>query len=166
MGLLPSLIILSVLALIAIGLTKTRPSFPERSQERNSAAAVLAIATILQFIHFGEELATGFRTEFPELFGLPPIPLLLFVSFNLGCLLLWTYAVLAISFADKIALGAAWFLALAGILNGIAHPLLSLATGAYFPGLYSSLPVAVACCWLLVNLIRATKPFLQEPALQ
>ena len=38
---------------------------------------------------------------------------------------------------------AAWFLAIAGMFNGIAHPLLALASGGYFPGLVSSPFIAV-----------------------
>ena len=122
------------------------------------ASVFLAIATTFQALHFAEELATGFHVEFPAAFGLAPIPLLIFVPFNLGCLMLWTYAVFAIRQANNIALAAAWFLALAGILNGLAHPLLAWISGAYFPGLLSAVPVALACCALGVSLAKATKP--------
>ena len=165
MGILPSLVILGTLALIAQALANSRPSFPERFRERNTASAALAVATLLQAAHFSEELGMGFRIQFPELFGLPPIPVLLFVTLNLACLLLWTYAVLAISTNEKFALSAAWFLVLTGILNGIVHPIISLSSGAYFPGLLTSLPLAIACCWLCISMIKATRPRFPDPVL-
>jgi len=165
MGALPSLLILGTLALVSVLLARTRPSAPERSRERYSASVVLAVATVLQAVHFTEELIQGFRISFPEIFGLAPVPFSLFVIFNLGCLMLWIYAIFGIKKARKHAFGAAWFLALAGILNGIAHPVLALTAGTYFPGLYSSLPVAVACCWLVVRLLRATRPIFPDPYL-
>jgi hypothetical protein len=56
------------------------------------------------------------------------------------------------------ALFAAWFLAIAGMVNGIAHPLLAVAAGGYFPGLISSPVIGSAGVWLWVRLRRATLP--------
>src|SRR5262245_8124641 len=36
-----------------------------------------------QFAHFGEELATGFQTRFPELYGAAPFPTYAFIMFNM-----------------------------------------------------------------------------------
>ena len=53
---------------------------------------------------------------------------------------------------------AAWFLAIAGMFNGIAHPLLAVAAGGYFPGLASSPFIGAASVWLWFRLRSATRP--------
>ena len=158
MGALPSGLILGTLALIATLLAIARPSPPELGRERNSASAALAIATSIQAVHFVEEALLGFHIQFPAFFGLPPIPFLLFVVFNLACLFVWVLAAFGIKNALTGAFAAAWFLVLAGILNGLAHPGLALISDGYFPGLVTSLAVAIACAWLSTKLLRATRP--------
>jgi hypothetical protein len=58
---------------------------------------------------------------------------------------------------ERIAFFAAWFLAIAGALNGIGHPLMAVAAGGYFPGLVSSPFVGLACIWLWIRLREATR---------
>jgi len=41
--------------------------------------------------------------------------------------------------------------------NAIAHPLLAVAAGGYFPGLVSSPFIGAAGVWLWVNLERSTR---------
>ena len=53
---------------------------------------------------------------------------------------------------------AAWFLAIAGMVNALAHPSLAVAAGGYFPGLVSAPLVGVASFWLWLELRRATRP--------
>jgi hypothetical protein len=60
--------------------------------------------------------------------------------------------------ARPAAFFAAWFLAIAGMFNGIAHPFLALAAGRYFPGLVSSPVIAAASVWLWLRLRDATLP--------
>jgi len=157
-GVIPSLLILGLLALVAAALAKKRPLPSRQGREQRWASVFLAAATLLQAVHFAEELVLDFHVQFPAVFGLTPIPVLIFILFNLGCLFLWTYSVYAIRRADNIALAAAWFLALAGILNGLAHPVLAVVSDTYFPGLLSSIPLAAVCCGLSISLIKATKP--------
>jgi len=45
--------------------------------------------------------------------------------------------------------------ALAGMLNAIAHPLLALAANCYFPGLVTSPFIGAAALWLWSKLQRA-----------
>ena len=47
-------------------------------------------------------------------------------------------ALLTRSRRREAVLFPAWFLAIASVANGIAHPALALATGSYFPGLWTS----------------------------
>ena len=85
------------------------------------------------------------------------MPISLFVIFNLVWLGIWLASVPGLRSARKIAFFAAWFLAIAGMINGIAHPLLAIATGGYFPGLVSSPFVAVVCIVLWRRLRAATR---------
>ena len=118
----------------------------------------LAFAVALQSVHFAEEAATGFHERFPGLVGLPGIPLSVFVVFNLTWLGIWVASVPGLRSARADAFFAAWFLAIAGMLNGIAHPLFAIATGGYFPGLVSSPLIGAASVWLWLRLRRATRP--------
>lgn len=61
-------------------------------------------------------------------------------------------------FVLGLAALAAWFLAIAGMFNGIAHPLLAIAAGGYFPGLVNSPFIGVASVWFWLRLLRATRP--------
>ena len=78
---LPSVIVLGLVALGAVQLTQRRTSADERQPERTTAARALAIATITQGVHFGEEVATGFHDQLPALIGQPGMPLSIFVAF-------------------------------------------------------------------------------------
>jgi hypothetical protein len=93
-----------------------------------------------------------------DLLGLPGIPLSVFVVFNLMWLGIWVASVPGLRSARAAAFFAAWFLAIAGMFNGIAHPLLAIAAGGYFPGLVSSLFIGVVSVWLWLGLRRATRP--------
>jgi len=154
---LPSAIVLGLAALAALSLTLSRPSPDRAAPERRAAARALAVALGLQAAHFAEETATGFHERFPALMGLPAIPLLVFVAFNLAWLGIWLASVPGLRSGRSFALFAAWFLAIAGTLNGVAHPLLALAAGGYFPGLVSAPFVGAASIALGVRLSAATR---------
>ena len=154
---LASVIILGAAAFFAVALTRSRP-LSEDGAARRDAALGLALATSVQAVHFVEEAATGFHERFPVLFGLPPIPFPVFLSFNLAWLAIWAASVLGLRSGRAGALFAAWFLAIAGGLNGIGHPLLAVVAGGYFPGLLSSPFMGVAAGLLWVRLRRATRP--------
>jgi NO-binding membrane sensor protein with MHYT domain len=158
LNVLPSILVLGLAALVALRLVQSRRSPPENVAERLAAARALALAVGVQSVHFAEELATGFHERLGALFGLPGMPLSLFVVFNLTWLGIWVASVPGLRSARAAAFFAAWFLAIAGMVNGIAHPLLALAGGEYFPGLLSSPFIAVASVWLWHRLRRATRP--------
>jgi hypothetical protein len=120
------------------------------------AARALAAAATVQGLHFLEETATGFRTQLGGAFGLPPMPLAFFLTFNLAWLAFWFASVPAIRRGHMLGFFAAWFLAIAGILNGVLHPVLAVDAGGYFPGLISSPAIAAASVWLWIQLRRAT----------
>jgi hypothetical protein len=71
----------------------------------------------------------------PGLSDLEPLPFTGFVAFNILWLIFWAIPVPGIRAGRANAFFTAWFLALAGMVNGIAHPLLAIAEASYFPGL-------------------------------
>ncbi len=158
LNVLPSILVLGLAALAALLLALSRRSPPENVVERRAAARALALAVGIQSVHFAEEAATGFHERLGALLGLPGIPLSVFVVFNLTWLGIWVASVPGLRSARAAAFFAAWFLAIAGIVNGMAHPLLAIAAGEYFPGLVSSPFIGVASVWLWLRLRRATRP--------
>ena len=138
LSVLPSILVLGLAALAALLLALSRPSPSEREIERHAASHALALAVGVQSVHFAEETATGFHERLPALFGQPGMPLSVFVVFNLAWLGIWGASILGLRSARTAAFFAAWFLAIAGMVNGIAHSLLAVAAGGYFPGLVTS----------------------------
>ena len=86
------------------------------------------------------------------------MPLAVFVAFNLAWIVYWIASIPLLRVARKAAFFAAWFLGIAGILNGIAHPLMAAASGGYFPGLISSPFIGIAGAFLFRRLRDATLP--------
>ena len=156
LNLLPSVLILGLAAFAAWFLAWRRRSGVESEAERNSAARMLSIAVVVQSVHFAEEALTGFHTRLPGLFNLPEIPLGAFLLFNLLWIGAWILSVPGLRSARPLAFFAAWFLAIAGMINGIAHPLLALASGGYFPGLWTSPIIGGVCVLLWRRLQKAT----------
>jgi hypothetical protein len=158
LGIVPSVVALGCIAALAVWLTLKRKvdhAIPARTLLVSRA---LAVAIGIQVVHLGEEAATGFHEAFPAMFGLSPIPFGLFVAFNLLWVGIWSASVVGVRTARPAAYFAAWFLALAGIANGVAHPTLAWAAGGYFPGLITSPVIAVACYRLGRQLWRAAAP--------
>ena len=155
-SLIPSILVLSLAAIAALLLAMRRPSPARLVSQRAEAAKALTLATAIQSAHFAEEWATGFHVRFPALFGLEPMPLGLFVGFNLTWIAIWVASIPLLRSARIPALFAAWFLAIAGMLNGLAHPMLAVASTGYFPGLMTSPFIGLAGVWLWRQLNRAT----------
>ncbi len=158
LNVLPSMFVLGLAAVAALLLVLSRWSPPENVAKRRAAARGLALSIGVQSVHFAEEAATGFHERLGALLGLPGIPLSVFVVLNLACLGIWVASVPGLRSARPAAFFAAWFLAIAGMFNGIAHPLLAIAAGGYFPGLVSSPFIGTAGVWLWLRLRRATRP--------
>jgi hypothetical protein len=154
---IPSAIVLGLAALVSLVLANTWPSPVEAAHERRAASRALAVAVVLQGIHFGEEALTGLPERLGPLFGLPPMSYSFFVLFNLTWLGIWLASIKGLASRSSGAFFAAWFLAIAGVLNGIAHPLLAVRTSGYFPGLVTSPFVGLASAWLGYRLLGATR---------
>jgi Protein of unknown function with HXXEE motif len=114
----------------------------------------------VQFLHFAEEHATGFRTQFPLLYGGLPYTDNLFVSFNMlsyfvftvGCLLLFTRQL-------RFLLVPVLFFVIYGALgNAISHTWWSLYLRGYFPGLVTAQAYWVLGPLVLYRLVGERKP--------
>jgi hypothetical protein len=151
-----SVFILGVAAAVALALTRARPISGDELARRDASRG-LALATGVQGAHFIEEALTGFHQQFPELFGLSPMPFTFFVLFNVAWLAIWVASVPGLRAGRVAAFFAAWFLAIAGLFNGIAHPSFAVVSGGYFPGLVTSPFIGIASAFLWIRLRRATQ---------
>jgi hypothetical protein len=149
---------LSALAAVAVWLALARDRIGPGSPSGLAVVPVAVSTWLVQSAHFIEEFVTGFHRRFPELMGLMPWPASFFVPFNLAWLVLWAMSCRTIAFGSRPAAFGLWFLSLAGLVNGVAHPLLAAATGDYFPGLLTSPLVGLAGAQLLRRLVIATAP--------
>jgi len=152
---------LTFAALVALALTCARPNLATEYVPRIRRIAALAV--LLQLAHFGEEYLFQFYVRFPELLGLVPWSAGFFVAFNLAWFVVWCLAIASIARFPRGAAFPLWFLAIASAANGIIHPLLALAVGAYFPGLWSSPFVGILGAMLLSAMASATSPGGREP---
>jgi len=155
-SILPSVVVLGLLALVAVALARRR-SPAALIAERRAASSALMIATAVQSAHFCEEWVTGFHIRFPALFDLPAMPLSFFVGFNLAWIAIWIACIPALRGSNRFAFFAAWFLALAGVLNAVAHPVMAIADNGYFPGLISSPFIGLTGLWLCLKLQDAVR---------
>lgn len=155
---LPAIAILGLAALAALRQTLTYRPQPESGGSLKSATVALAVAACIQAIHFTEEALTDFPGRLGALLGIPAMPTSFFLTFNLCWLAIWAASVPGLLSVRPWAFFAAWFLAIAGVINGIAHPGLAIASGTYFPGLVTSPFIAVAGIWLARKLKGAGSP--------
>lgn len=153
---LPSILMLSAMAIAALCLTIARGGVSADAASVQSAVRFAAIATVAQAGHFAEELVTGFDARLPAAFGLSPMSRWQFVGFNVAWLGIWAMSARELQRRRHRALFPLWFLGIGGVANGVAHPLLAVNDGGYFPGLATSPLVAVFGASLLVRLSRVT----------
>jgi hypothetical protein len=148
---------LSVAGGIAIGLAIVRGPRSWSAITVGPTVRLAAVAVVLQAAHFTEEFGTSFYQRFPELFGVAPWTLRFFVSFNLFWLAIWILSIWGLTARRRAAFFPLWFLAIACFVNGIAHPLLSMRTRSYFPGLFTAPLVGVIGFLLLRRLLMITE---------
>lgn len=147
---------LGVCAVVSAVLTAVRGPIAASAAELRSAVRMAILVTLLQSAHFSEELGTGFASRYPELLGLAPLPSAFFISFNLFWIAVWVLSCWGLAHRRRLALFPLWFLGIACLLNGVAHPAFALLTRGYFPGLLTSLLVGIAGFLLLRRLARVT----------
>lgn len=148
---------LDITLLGSLILTMTRGGIDADRAELLAACRLAGLAATVQAAHFVEELATGFHRRFPELLGLSAWPDIAFVSFNLFWLTIWTLSVAGMLARRTSALFPVWFLGLASVANGLGHPVMAVVTGAYFPGLATSLLSGVVGMLLVRRMFLMTQ---------
>ena len=126
------------IALLALVFTLTRAPVSRDRLSRERAVHLFSLGLAVQCLHFTEEFVTGFQHRWPALLGLSNWSNNFFVSFNLLWLSIWILSAVGLQRGIRRSLFPAWFFAMASMANGIAHPVLALITGGYFPGLLSS----------------------------
>lgn len=156
LSILPSAVVLGAAGVMALTLTLTR-GWADQGRTRTPGAVPIVLITILfQATHFVEELSAGLHERLPALFDLPPMPLQFFVWFNIAWLAIWCLSAWGLAARLRPALFPLWFLGIGCIVNGVAHPSLSILAGGYFPGLVTSPIVGVAGVFLLRRLVLVT----------
>jgi hypothetical protein len=83
------------------------------------------------------------------------MPLSFFVPVNVAWIVIWIVSIPFLRVGRRSAFFAAWFMAIAGMLNGVAHPIMAIASGGYFPGLITSPVIGLASVILWQRLQRA-----------
>ena len=144
---------LTLLLMVAAGLTASRPLVPLADRSRRRLVVIGIAAIGFQATHFVEEYMTGFYDAFPRVLGLPPWGSGAFVAFNVAWLGIWALSLAGVRRGWRPAEWPIWFLACALVANGVAHPLLSLARGRYFPGLATAPVVGVSGLLLLREML-------------
>ncbi len=147
---------LDLIGVLALFLTFVRGNVDANKTRLRAAVRLVVVAILCQAAHFAEELATGFHQRFPELLGLTPWPLGFFVSFNLFWLVVWCLSIRGLTARLRVALFPLWFLGVACVANGLAHPFFSVRTGGFFPGLVTSPLVGIVGVLLLRRLCLIT----------
>ena len=149
---------LDVLLLLALHRTVTRGPGPAGGAERRRLMGWFAVAIAVQCVHFAEEWLADFHLRYPALLGLRPWSIELWAGFNLTWIAVWCLSLLGLRAGWRPALFPVWFLALACLVNCAAHPLLAVAAGGYFPGLWSSPFCGLVGVPLFALLSRLTEP--------
>lgn len=149
---------LTVTACVALFLSWCRTPKVRSRTDLQRTENLLLLGLVLQSAHFIEEYATGFYDLFPPILRLLPWPRSFFVTFNLFWLGIWVWAASRLRTSSRLAFWATWFFSAAALADGMAHPLLAVRVGGYFPGLLTAPLVGMAGVWLLVRLFAATEP--------
>lgn len=145
---------LTVALTVAAALTVVR--HPKAWADVRPIVPVAILTIAIQAAHATEEFVTGFHVRFPATLGVAAWSPEFFVWFNVVCLALWIGCLWPLAARWRVAFLPLWFLGLAGTVNGLAHPLLAVNAGGYFPGLATSPLVGLTGVALLRRLASAT----------
>ena len=149
---------LSAVIVVAILLTIFRNYKNLNLQALDRLVNLFLIGIAFQCLHFVEEFITRFYERLPQLLGLQVWSVELFVSFNLSWIFIWILSAVGIKNNFRPAYFPVWFFAIMMTANGIVHPLLAMAVGGYFPGLFTSPIVGALGILLLTQLWKMSLP--------
>jgi hypothetical protein len=79
------------------------------------------------------------------------------VTFNCVWIAIWVLSAIGLHYNFRLSYFPIWLLAVAGIGNLIAHPLLAILNMGYFPGLFTSPLVGIIGVVLSVRLYQLTE---------
>ena len=125
-------------AVAALILTIVRRPAKYSAPDIDGIIALYLIGIACQCLHFTEEFVTGFYVRAPEFLGFVRWSTEFFVTFNLSWIAIWLFGAVGLQRRMRTAFFPVWFFAIGMVGNAIWHPLLCLATGGYFPGLFTS----------------------------
>jgi hypothetical protein len=145
-------------ALVALILTIARRPAKYSSEAIDRIIGLYLIGIAFQCLHFTEEFVTGFYLRAPKFLGFVAWSTEFFVTFNLIWIAVWLFAAVGIKKQIRVAFFPVWFFAIGMVGNAIWHPLLCLATGGYFPGLFTSPFGGVIGLILISRLSKLTRP--------
>ncbi len=146
---------LYVLILVALIFTAARPIRSDAAELRG-LSRIFLFGIACQCVHLIEEFVTGFHLQFPRLLGLTGWSAEFFVAFNVACLASWALSAAAVDLRMRVVLFPVWFFAFGMVGNAIWHPLLAIAKGGYFPGLFTSPIVGATGFIVLRRLVAVT----------
>jgi hypothetical protein len=144
-------------AAAALVLTIVRRPAQDSSEAIDRIVRLYLVGIAFQCLHFTEEYVTRFHVRAPEFLGFVAWPSEFFVIFNLSWIALWVVAAVGIKRRIRAAFFPVWFFAIGMVGNAVWHPLLCLATGGYFPGLFTSPFAGVIGVMLLSRLWKLTR---------
>lgn len=144
-------------AIVAVVLTISRRPGKHSTQEVDGIIRLYLIGIAFQCLHFTEEFVTGFYVRAPEFLGFVRWSTEFFVTFNLIWIAVWLLGGVGLQRGMRVAFFPLWFFAIGMVGNAIWHPLLCLATGGYFPGLFTSPFGGVVGAILLSRLWKLTR---------
>jgi hypothetical protein len=143
-------------AAIALVLTIVRRPAKNSTNAVDAIILLYLVGVSFQCLHFTEEYVTRFYVRAPEFLGFVAWPSEFFVIFNLVWIALWLLAAVGVKGGMRAAYFPLWFFAIGMVGNAIWHPLLCLATGGYFPGLFTSPFAGIIGVMLLSRLWKLT----------
>ena len=143
-------------AIAALVLTIMRRPGKYSAESIDGIVGLYLVGIAFQCLHFTEEYITRFYVRAPEFLGFVAWPTEFFVIFNLTWIALWLLAAVGVKRELRAAYFPLWFFAIGMVGNAVWHPLLCLATGGYFPGLFTSPFAGIIGVMLLSRLWKLT----------
>ena len=127
----------------------------KNTPEPNEILPIYLFAVGIQMLHFAEEYIMGFCVAMPELVGQSAYPLGYWVVFNMVAYFIFLLGGIVLFKRIKRLMIIPLFFILTGVvLNGIAHVLISIYLGSYFPGLYTAI-LYLLIAPMIIGKIRA-----------
>jgi hypothetical protein len=112
----------------------------KRTWDPHRILPIYLVALAVQFVHFTEEYLTDFIILLPALINQPPYPEDFWVVFNM---IAYAFFILGAVFLfqrkREFFVIPLFFILVGVVFNGIAHILLAIFVGGYFPGLFTAL---------------------------